>query len=116
MFLLGFFLIVYLLKLIIWMKNVLLLFYIMYSLQSVSQVEKDTMGIDFVRKEYFFQKGKDSSLQRVLTKYKSGIYKSETGFFDTKKPIEVIYSENEPIYWSSSNRIGGDEFLFYRPF
>ena len=66
------------------MKNILLIIFISVSTSSFSQVKIDTSEVKSIRYEWKLDKKKnDSTLNQILTEYKSGIYKEE--FTDFKK-------------------------------
>jgi len=66
------------------MKNILLIILISVSTSSFSQVKIDTSEIKSIRYEWKLNtKKNDSTLNQILTEYKSGIYKEE--FPDFKK-------------------------------
>ncbi|WP_053978621.1 hypothetical protein [Mangrovimonas xylaniphaga] len=66
------------------MKNILLIILISVSTSSFSQVKIDTSEIKSIRYEWKLNKTKnDSTLNQILTEYKSGIYKE--AFPDFKK-------------------------------
>jgi len=101
------------------MKNFLLIILITVSTSSISQVKIDTSEIKSIRYEWKLDyKKKDSTLNLILTEYKSGIYKEE--FLDFKRDhheypfINIFESKSKYLirdlkpslkvhYWSAMN-------------
>jgi|TARA_R110002012_G_scaffold276421_1_gene463342 hypothetical protein len=68
------------------MKNILLIILIFISNSSFSQVEIDTSEIKSIRYEWLInKKPNDSTLNEILTEYKSGIFKEEFSNFGSEK-------------------------------
>lgn len=85
------------------MKKILLVIIFLYYSSILSQIKIDTSDITSIQYEWKIKKN-DSTLTKILTKYKSGIYKEE--FPDIKKPKDKYPFVN--IFESKSGYLNRD--------
>lgn len=80
---------------------------------SFSQIEIDTTEVDFYRTELMiYNKSKDTIVRKIITKYKSGLFKIEKDVSMTIMNIDFVeptYTSNRKAYLHCSNINGNNE-------